>query len=116
VKRRGRCDEAAPLLAMAATMAPSESRYAVHFGRCLVELGDYAEALRVAERGRAQFRDTRVEPAFLVIEVLARRDPRAATPLLARCIALDPKRTDCIELQQQNERYLRHGDAQLPSK
>ena len=114
VKRRGRCDEAAPLLAMAAGMAPSESRYAVHFGRCLVELGDYAEALRVAERGRAQFRGTRVESAFLVIEVLARRDPQAAAPLLARCLELDPKRTDCAELQQQNRRYLDQQGGALP--
>jgi len=97
-KREGRCTEALPLLGIAAQRAPDEPRYRVHFARCLLALGQPAGASEVARAGRADFAGTRAEAAFLIIAVLATPEDPEAPRLLARCLALDPARTDCRTL------------------
>jgi hypothetical protein len=99
-KRDGHCDEAVPLLTVADSLAPEESRYAVHLARCLIDLEQTDEARAVARRGQARFAGTRAESGFLVAELLTTLDPVRARELIQRCLAVAPNRPDCAEALQ----------------
>jgi tetratricopeptide (TPR) repeat protein len=107
-KRDGDCDGAIPLLNRAATQQPSEPRYALQLGHCLLSKGARAEVQALAARGIQRFAGTRAEAGFLALSFasLPTRDPARAAPLLRRCLQLDPRRAECAEALREVEAEL----------
>ena len=99
-KRLGQCGRAIPLLIRADTMARAqhEPRYASALAHCLVNVGAFDKAHRVARDGRARFHNQRPEAGFIIAEFLTlpRGHPEARA-LMQRCLRLWPGRVECIE-------------------
>lgn len=98
LRRAGDCERAIPLLSRAERIAPTEPRYLIHLGYCLMETQRRDAALAVALEGERRFRDTRQEAAFRFIHAgsIPTFQPDEMERLLRRCLEVYPGRPDCM--------------------